>query len=82
MKKLKKMKAEKKNGIASESKQDEVVLEERSKKVAPKKVVKEYKPPVLYPSRFQRDCQDDQLGKLSKLFKQLHINISFVEILS
>lgn len=40
---------------------------------------KEYKPPIPYPVKLKKDRMDAQFGKFLKLFKQLHINLPFVE---
>ncbi|KAG8478704.1 hypothetical protein CXB51_028539 [Gossypium anomalum] len=43
---------------------------------------KEYKPPVSYPAKLKKDRIDAQFGKFLELFKQLHINLPFVEAIS
>ena len=45
-------------------------------------VVKEYVPRVPYPARLNQSKDKEQFGKFLDLFKQLHINIPFVEALS
>ncbi|KAG8486462.1 hypothetical protein CXB51_019744 [Gossypium anomalum] len=45
-------------------------------------VLNEYKPPILYPAKLKKDRIDAQFGKFLKLFKQLHINLPFVEAIS
>ncbi|KAG8492789.1 hypothetical protein CXB51_010262 [Gossypium anomalum] len=44
-----------------------------------KPVPKEYKPPVPYPKKLKKDRKDAQFSKSLELFKQLHINLPFVE---
>ena len=49
---------------------------------APVKVpVREYKPRIPYPNRLLKEKMQEQYGKFLELFKQLHINIPFVEAL-
>ena len=47
-----------------------------------KPMPKEYKPPVPYPAKLKKDHIDAQFGKFLELFKQLHINLPFVEAIS
>ena len=44
--------------------------------------VKDYTPPVPYPGRLKKQKNEEQYGKFLELFKQLHINIPFVEALA
>ncbi|XP_048227304.1 uncharacterized protein LOC125369335 [Ricinus communis] len=44
-----------------------------------KNLVKEYQPPILYPARLRQEKVDQQFGKFLDLFKQLCINLPFVE---
>ncbi|XP_022019690.1 uncharacterized protein LOC110919739 [Helianthus annuus] len=44
--------------------------------------VKDFIPPVPYPSRLKKQKNDEQHGKFLEMFKQLHINIPFVEALA
>ena len=48
----------------------------------PPLAVKEYVPRVPYPTRLNQNKDKEQFGKFLDLFKQLHINIPFVEALS
>ncbi|KAK1423118.1 hypothetical protein QVD17_18413 [Tagetes erecta] len=41
-----------------------------------------YKPPLPYPGRLAREKVDEQNGRFLELFKQLHINLPFVEALT
>ncbi|PPR98938.1 hypothetical protein GOBAR_AA21730 [Gossypium barbadense] len=43
---------------------------------------KEYKPPILYLKKLKTDRMDAQFGKFLELFKQLHINLPFVQAIS
>lgn len=45
-------------------------------------MVFEYKPYIPYPARLKQDKEDAQFKKFLNVFKQLHINIPFVEALS
>ncbi|KAD7477475.1 hypothetical protein E3N88_00611 [Mikania micrantha] len=47
-----------------------------------KEPVKDYTPPVPYPSRLKKQKFEEHYGKFLKLFKQLHINLPFVEALA
>ncbi|XP_048229048.1 uncharacterized protein LOC125369819 [Ricinus communis] len=44
-----------------------------------KSPMKEYQPPVPYPARLKQEKVDKQFGKFLDLFKQLQINLPFVE---
>ena len=44
--------------------------------------VTDYTPPVPYPGRLKKQRDEAQYGKFLELFKQLHINIPFVEALA
>ncbi|XP_022004336.1 uncharacterized protein LOC110901880 [Helianthus annuus] len=44
--------------------------------------VKDFIPPIPYPSRLKKQKNDEQHGKFFEMFKQLHINIPFVEALA
>ncbi|XP_022040336.1 uncharacterized protein LOC110942883 [Helianthus annuus] len=44
--------------------------------------VKDFIPPIPYPSRLKKQKNDEQHGKFLEMFKQLHINIPFVEALA
>ncbi|XP_076904480.1 uncharacterized protein LOC143559945 [Bidens hawaiensis] len=48
----------------------------------PKKPVRTYIPQIPYPARLMKERLEAQYGKFLELFKQLHINIPFVEALS
>ncbi|XP_076954772.1 uncharacterized protein LOC143629365 [Bidens hawaiensis] len=48
----------------------------------PKEQVRTYIPPIPYPTRLKKERLEAQYGKFLELFKQLHINIPFVEALS
>ncbi|KAG8486048.1 hypothetical protein CXB51_019333 [Gossypium anomalum] len=56
--------------------------EEEKPKNSDEPVPKEYKPPVPYPAKLKKDRMDAQFGKFLVLFKQLHINLPFVEAIS
>ncbi|KAD5960699.1 hypothetical protein E3N88_12171 [Mikania micrantha] len=47
-----------------------------------KEPVKDYTPPVPYPSRLKKQKLEEHYGKFLELFKQLHINLPFVEALA
>ncbi|XP_048227265.1 uncharacterized protein LOC125369292 [Ricinus communis] len=47
-----------------------------------KSPVREYQPPIIDPARLRHKKVDQQFGKFLDLFKQLHINLSFVEAIS
>ncbi|KAD2393546.1 hypothetical protein E3N88_40523 [Mikania micrantha] len=47
-----------------------------------KEPVKDYTPPVPYPSRLKKQKFEEHYGKFLELFKQLHINLTFVEALA
>ncbi|KAA3474271.1 reverse transcriptase [Gossypium australe] len=47
-----------------------------------KSMVREYKPQISYLTKLKKDCMGEQFGKFLKLFKQLHINLHFIEALS
>ncbi|XP_076930567.1 uncharacterized protein LOC143595436 [Bidens hawaiensis] len=48
----------------------------------PKEPLRTYVPPIPYPTRLKKERLEDQYGKFLQLFKQLHINIPFVEALA
>ncbi|XP_076941005.1 uncharacterized protein LOC143610368 [Bidens hawaiensis] len=48
----------------------------------PKEPVRTYIPPIPYPAHLKKERLEAQYGKFLELFKQLHINIPFVEALS
>ncbi|KAJ0714148.1 putative retrotransposon gag domain, aspartic peptidase domain superfamily [Helianthus annuus] len=48
----------------------------------PKEPVREYVPPVPYPGRLKKQKMEEHYGKFLELFKQLHINLPFVEALA
>ena len=63
----------------------EAVVSERGEEKpenSDKPVSKEYKPSVPYPTKLKKDRIDAQFGKFLELFKQLHINLPFVEAIS
>ena len=41
-----------------------------------------YMPPIPYPARLKKNKDQEQFGKFLDLFKQLHINLPLVEVLS
>eukprot|EP00257_Ricinus_communis_P017192 XP_015575579.1 uncharacterized protein LOC107261374 [Ricinus communis] len=47
-----------------------------------KNPVKEYQPPISYSARLRQEKVDQQFGKFLDLFKQLRINLPFVEAIS
>ncbi|XP_048226332.1 uncharacterized protein LOC125368983 [Ricinus communis] len=47
-----------------------------------KSLMREYHPPIPYPARLKQEKIDQQFGKFLDLFKQLRINIPFVEAIS
>ena len=63
----------------TEPQNDKNENEEGSKKP---QLVREFKPHIPYPKKVRKDRMDEQFGKFLKLFKQLHINLPFVEALS
>ncbi|XP_076939912.1 uncharacterized protein LOC143608881 [Bidens hawaiensis] len=44
--------------------------------------VKPYVPPIPYPNRLKKENMEAQYGKFLELFKQLHINLPFIEAIS
>ncbi|XP_076959026.1 uncharacterized protein LOC143634978 [Bidens hawaiensis] len=44
--------------------------------------VKPYVPPIPYPNRLKKEKMEAQYGKFLELFKQLHINLPFIEAIS
>ncbi|XP_027338257.1 uncharacterized protein LOC113852214 [Abrus precatorius] len=44
--------------------------------------LKEFIPPLPYPARLKKDRDDEQFGKFLSLFRQLHINLPFVDALA
>ncbi|XP_022019291.1 uncharacterized protein LOC110919328 [Helianthus annuus] len=48
----------------------------------PKEPVREYVPPIPYPGRLKKQKMEEHYGKFLELFKQLHINLPFVEALA
>ena len=42
-------------------------------------MLKEYQPRIPYPARLKKDQMDAQFGKFLNIFKQLKINLLFVE---
>ena len=63
----------------SEEKQVESAIEARSQ---PSHEVPEYKTTIPYPARLKKDKTDEQYGRFLEIFKQLHINLLLVEVLS
>ncbi|KAK1439692.1 hypothetical protein QVD17_05512 [Tagetes erecta] len=47
-----------------------------------KEPVKPYNPPIPYPGRLKKQKMEEHYGKFLELFKQLHINLPFVEALA
>ena len=56
---------------------DSLQEQEKDKNKAPP--VQPYKPTIPYPERLRKSRDQEQFGKFLDLFKQLHINIPFVE---
>ncbi|XP_076903719.1 uncharacterized protein LOC143558843 [Bidens hawaiensis] len=50
--------------------------------VQPNEPVRTYIPPIPYPGRLKQERLEAQYGKFLELFKQLHINIPFVEAIA
>ncbi|KAI3802286.1 hypothetical protein L1987_30416 [Smallanthus sonchifolius] len=48
----------------------------------PREPVRDYTPSVPYPGRLKKKKMEEQYGKFLGLFKQLHINLPFVEALA
>ncbi|KAI3725393.1 hypothetical protein L1987_65181 [Smallanthus sonchifolius] len=48
----------------------------------PREPVRDYTPAVPYPGRLKKQKMEEQYGKFLGLFKQLHINLPFVEALA
>ncbi|KAI3704082.1 hypothetical protein L1987_74290 [Smallanthus sonchifolius] len=74
-----------------ESSEEEVVIEipdetpPRGKPAStsrPREPVRDYTPAVPYPGRLKKQKMEEQYGKFLGLFKQLHINLPFVEALA
>ncbi|XP_048229083.1 uncharacterized protein LOC125369853 [Ricinus communis] len=62
-----------------EEKGKEVVEEKEDSKKIPLRL---YQPPIAYPTRLKHDKVDQQFGKFLDLFKQLRINLPFIEAIS
>ncbi|XP_027342953.1 uncharacterized protein LOC113855505 [Abrus precatorius] len=45
-------------------------------------VVKEFTPPLPYPARLKKGKDDEQFGNFLSIFRQLHINLPFVDALA
>ncbi|EEF35670.1 conserved hypothetical protein [Ricinus communis] len=67
---------------AKEGPDFKVVENERMKEDRQKSPVREHQPPVPYPARLRQDKVDKQYSKFLDLFKQLKINLPFVEAIS
>ncbi|XP_027368262.1 uncharacterized protein LOC113874229 [Abrus precatorius] len=68
-------KKQKKDAVEEEDKcQEETVVKHP--------VVKEFIPQLPYPTRLKKDKDDEQFGKFLSLFRQLHINLPFVDALA
>ncbi|XP_027362486.1 uncharacterized protein LOC113870087 [Abrus precatorius] len=67
-----------------ETEKDAVEEEDKCQEEAVEKppVVKEFIPPLPYPARLKKDKDDEQFGKFLSLFRQLHINLPFVDALA
>ncbi|KAI3819085.1 hypothetical protein L1987_12908 [Smallanthus sonchifolius] len=74
-----------------ESSEEEVVIEipdetpprgKPASKSRPREPVRDYTPAVPYPGRLKKQKMEEQYGKFLGLFKQLHINLPFVEALA
>ncbi|XP_027337191.1 uncharacterized protein LOC113850866 [Abrus precatorius] len=67
-----------------ETKKDAVEEEDKCQEETVEKppVVKEFIPPLPYPARLKKDKDDEQFGKFLSLFRQLHINLLFVDALA
>ncbi|KAI3776736.1 hypothetical protein L1987_46525 [Smallanthus sonchifolius] len=77
--------------LVHESSEEEVVIEvpdetpPRGKPAStsrPRERVRDYTPAVPYPGRLKKQKMEEQYGKFLGLFKQLHINLPFVEALA
>ena len=60
----------------------EPTVEEHKDAEKDKPLMREYQPKIPYPARLKQDKVDQQFGKFLDLFKQLRINLPFVEALS
>ncbi|XP_027364550.1 uncharacterized protein LOC113871650 [Abrus precatorius] len=65
----------KKDAVEEEDKCQEEIVEKPP-------VVKEFIPPLPYPARLKKDKDDEQFGKFLSLFRQLHINLPFIDALA
>ncbi|XP_048228305.1 uncharacterized protein LOC125369569 [Ricinus communis] len=61
---------------------DSNVMEPEKIEGRKKSPLKEYQPPIPYPARFKQEKVDQQFVKFLNLFKQLQINLPFVEAIS
>ncbi|XP_027351121.1 uncharacterized protein LOC113862214 [Abrus precatorius] len=66
-----------------ETEKDAVEEEDKCQEETVKKppVVKEFIPQLSYPAKLKKDKDDEQFGKFLSLFRQLHINLPFVDAL-
>ena len=60
----------------------EPTVEEHKDVEKDKPLMREYHPKIPYPARLKQDKIDQQFGKFLNLFKQLRINLPFVEAIS
>lgn len=76
--------------VEKETEPEEKIVEEEveeksdrkiERKQAPKAIPSPYRSPVPYPQCVLKAKQDEQYGKFLNLFKQLHINLWFVNAL-
>ena len=66
----------------NDQEKEEVTLQPKETFQKKKPSVKPYEPPIPYPGRLKKEKTDIQYEKFLELFKQLHINIPFIEALS
>ena len=65
-----------------QNKENVVINKEKKTNGESSQPVKEYKPTILYLSKLKKDHMDEKFGKFLELFKQLYINLPYVEAFS
>ncbi|XP_057248036.1 uncharacterized protein LOC104885048 [Beta vulgaris subsp. vulgaris] len=72
----------KENEVANESEKEKENYEaERDPELTPLPLVTPYVPPIPFPQRLKQTKLDSEFQKFLKMFKQLHINIPFIDAL-
>ena len=68
--------------VDADEKVQEPMAEEPKEVEKEKTLLREYKPKIPYPAALKQDYNDRQYGKFLDVFKQLRINLPFVEAMS